>query len=36
VSREPAGFPVDVVFDNDRGPLVEWMHANAEPFHAVG
>jgi hypothetical protein len=36
VGREPAGFPVDVVFDNDRGPLVEWMHAHAEPFHTAG
>jgi type III secretion system (T3SS) SseB-like protein len=33
VGAEPAGYPVDVVFDNDRGPLVEWMHDHAEPFH---
>ena len=33
VGAAPAGYPVDVVFDNDQGPLVEWMHDHAVPFH---
>ena len=36
VGTGAADFPVDVVFDNDRGPLVEWMHEHAEPFHTSG
>ncbi len=33
VGAEPTGYAVDVVFDNDQGPLVAWMHDHALPFH---
>jgi hypothetical protein len=34
VSRQ-TDYAVDVVFVNDRGPLVEWMWENADPFHSA-
>ncbi|MET0930198.1 MAG: enhanced serine sensitivity protein SseB C-terminal domain-containing protein [Aeromicrobium sp.] len=30
----PADAVVELQFANDRGPVIDWMWANAEPFHA--